>query len=280
MYFEDFEVGYRFTSSARTVTREDLLRFTEISGDDHPLHVEGAHSDESRFDGPILQGAFGAAVAAGLWTHIGAVTDTVVAALAESWHYHRPVQVGDELTLHVLVTRLVPRGERFGEVTRYNELRNQDGDVVQSGSATTLVDAAGRARSTARDVGTLRWAQALSDVLGENPAFASAVASWDGAIGLRGGEHEIHLRVYRGKIIDVTPRAPHGATFTFGASDRVWAEMLTAAETRFGVRLMTGEFRSSGDPYEYLRLTKAIEIIVETAHEIAANHTVTGEVTT
>jgi hypothetical protein len=33
---------------------------------------------------------------------------------------------------------------------------------------------------------------------------------------------------------------------------------------------MSGELRSSGDPYEYLRLTKAIEIIVDAAREIAA----------
>ncbi|WP_431908633.1 hypothetical protein [Amycolatopsis thermoflava] len=32
------------------------------------------------------------------------------------------------------------------------------------------------------------------------PPSKPAVGSWDGTIGLRGGEHEVHLRVYRGRI--------------------------------------------------------------------------------
>ncbi|MFF5988243.1 FAS1-like dehydratase domain-containing protein [Prauserella flavalba] len=267
MYFEDFEVGQRFTAGPRRVTAEDLEQFTRLGGDDHPLHTGQAPAGE-----PILQGAFGAAVAGGLWRKLGLVDDSIVAAVAESWTYHQPILVGDELLLDVMIVRLrdTSSGDK-GLLTRYNELRNGDGAVVQSGSATALVRAAGdRPRSTAGDVGTVAWGRALAAALGECEPFASAVASWDGTIGLRGGEHEVHLRVYRGRIIDVTRRAPHGATFTFGAEDRTWAELLTAPESRFGARLMSGEFQSAGDPYEYLRLTKALEILVDVARDLAA----------
>jgi acyl dehydratase len=270
MLFEDFEVGQRFTSPTRVVSDVDLAQFTALSGDDHPLHVEGPLATAGRFGRPILQGSFGAAVAAGLWSTLGLVTDSVVAALGDNWTYHRPIVVGDELNLHVLVTRLAWRGTENGELTRYNELRRADGKLVQSGSSTTLLAAAGRARSTNRDVGTEAWGRSLAEELAGIDAFESAVASWDGTIGIRGDEHEIHLRLYRGRIIDVTTRAPHGPTFTVAASDRVWAEVLTAADSRFGTRLMSGDFRASGDPYEYLRLTKAVEIIVETARELSA----------
>ncbi|MDQ0380491.1 MaoC/PaaZ C-terminal domain-containing protein [Amycolatopsis thermophila] len=272
MYFEEFRVGRRFTAGPRVVTEEDLVRFTALSGDDHPLHTSAGYARSTSFGEPVLQGSFGAAVAAGLWTRLGLVAESIVAAVGESWTYHHPIKVGDELSLAVTIVRLQDsRGGGKGLVTRYNELLDGDGTVLQSGTATALVRAGdGGARPTNRDVGTVAWGKALADTLTANPAFTSAVASWDGTIGLRGGEHEVHLRVYRGRIIDVTRRSPHGATFTFGASDKTWADLLTAEEGRFGTRLMTGEFASTGDPYEYLRLTKALEIIVDAARELAA----------
>ena len=278
MFFENFEVGQRFAAGPRTVTADDLEQFTRLSGDDHPMHTSAEYAARTQFGAPVLQGSFGAAVAAGLWTELGLVSDSIIAGLAESWTYHRPIMVGDQLTLDILVVRLqADRDGDRGRVTRYNELCNADGAVVQSGTATAMVRAGGGARSTARDVGTAPWGRALADALGKKASFVSAVASWDGTIGVRGGDHEIHLRIYRGRIIDVTPRAPHGATFTFAASDQVWADLLTAPVSRFGARLMTGEFQASGDPYEYLRLTKALEILVDTAHEIARrDHTATA----
>ncbi|MGI6872049.1 MaoC/PaaZ C-terminal domain-containing protein [Amycolatopsis sp. 3B14] len=271
MHFEDFRVGQRFTAGPRVVTEEDLARFTALSGDDHPLHTSAEYARGTSFGEPVLQGSFGAAVAAGLWNRLGLVSASIVAATEESWTYHRPIKVGDELSLAVTIVRLQDsRGGGQGLVTRYNELRDGAGTVIQSGTATALVRAGdGGPRPVNRDVGTVAWGKVLAEALTANPAFVSAVASWDGTIGLRGGEHEVHLRVYRGRIIDVTRRSPHGATFTFGAPDRIWADLLTAEDSRFGARLMTGEFTSSGDPYEYLRLTKALEIIVDVARDLA-----------
>jgi acyl dehydratase len=272
MFFEEFQVGERYICGTREVTTGDLDVFTRLSGDDHPMHTDPEYAAGTRFGEPVLHGTFGVAVAGGLWSRLGLVRDSIVAALGEQWEYHHPIRVGDRLSLAVTIVRLEEgRGGGHGAVTRFNELTNADGVVVQSGTATALVRVgSGGSRSTNRDVGTLAWGKALAAVLHESEAFRSAVASWDGAIGLRGGEREVHLRVYRGRIIDVTPRAPHGATFTFGASDRTWADLLTAADARFGARLMSGEFTASGDPYEYLRLTKALEIIVDAARTLAA----------
>jgi acyl dehydratase len=272
MFFEEFQVGDKYTSGTREVAAADLESFTRLSGDDHPMHTDREYAAGTRFGEPILQGSFGVAVAGGLWSRLGLVRDSIVAGLGEEWDYHHPIRVGDRLTLAVTIVRLEEgRGGGHGAVTRFNELTNADGAVVQSGTASALVRVGSPGtRSTRRDVGTVAWGKQLAAVLGENEAFRSAVASWDGTIGLRGGEREVHLRIYRGRIIDVTPRAPHGATFTFGASDRIWADLLTAADARFGTRLMSGEFTASGDPYEYLRLTKAMEIIVDGARTLAA----------
>lgn len=271
MRFEQFAVGQRFTAGPRAVSEADIAAYADLSGDDHPLHTDPGYGAASQFGSVIAHGGLGAAIAAGLWVRTGAVSDSVVAALGEDWDYHRPVRPGDALTLTATIVRLEARpGKSAGVITRHNELTNGDGVVVQSGQARTLVKASPGAEHDPRtDIGTLAWGKLLAQALESDGRFRSAVAEWDGTIGVRGGEHEVHLRVYRGRVIEVTRRAPHGATFTFGAPDRVWADILTAADARFGVRLMTGEFEVSGDPYEYLRLTKALSLLVDAVRTVA-----------
>jgi acyl dehydratase len=274
LFFEEFEVGQKYVQGPRIVTDEDLAWYTKFSGDGHSLRAGPGSANDAIFRVPVLQASYGAAVAAGLWRQIGVVDESVVCALEESWSFHCPIVVGDEITLTATIVRLALSADgQTGVLSRYNELTNASGVMVQSGTAKTLVRVGDSAtRKTNRDVGTKAWAQALADYLHKSAAFTAAVASWDGTIGLRGGEHEIHLRVYRGRIIDVTSRAPHGSTFTFGAPDHVWAELLTAAEGQFERRLLSGKFESTGDQYEYLRLTKVLEIIFEAARALAADN--------
>lgn len=271
MFFEDFRVGMRFTSGPRRISVDDIDAYATLSGDDHPLHVDPEHAASTSFGSVIAHGGLGSAVAAGLWVRTGAVGDSVVAALGESWTWHAPIRPGTSVTLTSVVVRLAAStGGSSGVLTRHNELTDADGTVVQSGTSQVLV----RARGTAQDeprtaVGTLEWGRRLAEVLGTNDDFRSAVAEWDGTLGLRSGGSEVHLRIYRGRIIEVTRRAPHGPTFTFGAPERTWVDLLLDDDPHFGVRLMRGDFQVSGDPYEYLRLTKALSLVVDGARTLA-----------
>src|SRR3954463_5661475 len=78
MFFEEFQVGQRYTSGTREVTAADLESFTRLSGDDHPLHTDPEYAAGTRFGEPILQGTFGFAVAGGLWSRLGLVRDSIV----------------------------------------------------------------------------------------------------------------------------------------------------------------------------------------------------------
>lgn len=272
MFFEDFRVGMRFTAGPRRISTEDIAAFARLSGDDHPLHVDPDHASQTPFGSVVAHGGLGSAVAAGLWVRTGAVNDSVVAALGESWTWHSPIRPGAELTLTTVVVGLrASGGGSAGVITRHNELTDAHGTVVQSGTSRVLV----RARDEARDeprtaIGTLEWGRRLADVLSTDDRFQSAVAEWDGALGLRSGDAEVHLRIYRGRIIEVTRRTPHGPTFTFGANERTWTDLLLDDDPHFGVRLMRGDFQVSGDPYEYLRLTKALSLVVDGARALAA----------
>ncbi len=67
----------------------------------------------------------------------------------------------------------------------------------------------------------------------------------------------------------MTRRVPHGATFTFVAPAHTWVDLVLSDTDDFMRRAISGEFSSSGDGYEYLRLTKPLNTIIAHARLIA-----------
>jgi acyl dehydratase len=275
MWFEDFVVGQRFYSAARPVTAADLADFTRVSGDDHPLHTTPGHP---MLEGgsPILQGPFGVAVAMGLLQGMGLSREPVVGLLDTHWSYRHPVRVGDVLQLELTVVRCrrTRRGDR-GVVTRAMVLRDAEGRVVQEGTTAVLLLARGAGPDPVeRAFGTRAWGEALAARLAEDDGFAEALASWDGTIGLRAGSAEVHLRIYRGAVLEVSTRAALGATFTLEADESTWLALVTAPVNDFTQRSMRGEFATRGNAYEYLRLTRPLNLLVDAARALAGTEAV------
>jgi len=136
LYFDDVALGKTFESGARMVTEADLLAFTEISGDRHPIHTDEDYAKGTAFGRRILQGPFGIAVALGLFGEFTEFTDAAIALTDVSdWRFLAPVFVGDELTLRMTIEgkRAVSAGDR-GIVQRRMALVNQHGKMVQQGA--------------------------------------------------------------------------------------------------------------------------------------------------
>jgi len=270
-HFEDFRVGQRFTSGGRVVTEADLAAFTQLSGDTHALHTDAEYAAGLGFAGPVLQGPFGLAVAFGLLNDLGLAADAIVGLLDTNWRYLRPIYVGDTLRFDMTVTgcRRTSGGDS-GVVSRDVVLRNQHDETVQRGSTAVLV----RAREPGADpvhraFATVPWGRALAHRLEADERFRSATGSWDGTVGLRCGAREVQFRIYRSRIIEVTRRTPLGATFTVGASELTWTDLLTGGRNDFLQRAMRGQFEVAGNGYEYLRLTKVLNLIVDQARTLA-----------
>ncbi|MCK8672475.1 hypothetical protein M1M07_15340 [Rhodococcus sp. HM1] len=182
-----------------------------------------------------------------------------------TWSTSRPVTHDDTVHADVLVTRVAD-----GIVDRYVRLVDDTGTVREYGTETWRLDdpTAAPARQEL-DFCTAAWGELLRARLDEDAEFASSLSSWDGTIGLRCDDRELHLRIYKGRIVDVTRRTPHGATFTFVAPAHLWAEVVLAERDDFMRRAIGGEFSSSGDGYEYLRLTKPLNIVIAHARALA-----------
>ena len=115
---------------SRTVTAQDIERFTEISGDRNPIHYDAAVAAATRFGGIVVQG--------GVTT---AILNAVVAEdlpgpgsvfLQVNWNFRAPVRPGDTITGEVRLTNVrsdKPITQMETRVTR------DDGTVVLDGTA-------------------------------------------------------------------------------------------------------------------------------------------------
>lgn len=179
------------------------------------------------------------------------------------WHAHDPVSASDVVSADAVLTRVSGR-----TVRRFVRLVDATGTVRESGTETWSF---GDELPTVPELDfcTPAWGGLLAESLSEDREFTSALSTWDGTIGLRSGDTELHLRIYKGRIVDVTRRTPHGATFTFVAPDHAWTGLVLSEENDFMRRAIRGEFSSTGDGYEYLRLTKPLNTIIGHARALA-----------
>lgn len=186
-----------------------------------------------------------------------------------SWRTHDPIEPDDSVRTESVITQVTADGDTALVIRRVvvrdnvNTLREEVVETwrVRDGDTALTVPAT--------DFCTDRWGVLVRDSLAADPDFASSLATWDGTIGLRCDDREVHLRVYRGRIIDVTRRTPGGATFTFIAPGHTWVDLMLGERNDFMRRAITGEFSSAGNGYEYLRLTKPLNIVIAHARAIA-----------
>ena len=268
-FFEDFCPGNRFTGGPRHVTMADLEHMMAASGDRHRLHTDAAYAQQAGFAAPLLHGPFGIAAFLGWFHDTGIGADTVISMLDSNWRYLGPVVVGDALSFEMTITRCrrSGKGDR-GVVGRHVRIRNGAGVLVQEGGTAMLVRTRGTEPNPAREFFTPAWAGAIAARLAQDGAFRAATATWDGAFALVCETDESQFRIYKGDVLEAGSRVPNGPAFTLAADALAWTELFTAGSDDFMRRAMQGELSVRGSAYEYLRLMKAVHLVVAAAREL------------
>lgn len=139
-YFEEFSVGERFVTLARTITEADIVSFAALTGDYNPLHVDAEFGRTTQFGERIAHGMLGASYAVGLIAALGLTEGTVIAIVSMTWDFTAPIKIGD--TIHVDQTVKSVRGTKKpdrGIIVFEVWVINQRGKVVQKGERTLLV---------------------------------------------------------------------------------------------------------------------------------------------
>jgi acyl dehydratase len=120
---------------SRTVTRQDIALFTEISGDRNPIHYDEELAAASRFGGVVVQGG----VTSGLLNALVAeqLPGPGSVFLEVAWRFLAPVRPGDVITAQATVTAL--RDDK-PVTTLATQVVNQDGVTVLDGTAVVWRD--------------------------------------------------------------------------------------------------------------------------------------------
>lgn len=138
LYFDDVEVGNHWCSPTRTIRDADLAGFADLTGDDNPLHLDREFASRTPYGKPIAHGLLGLSLVAGLGSH-SPLMHTAAFVRIVDWRFLKPVYVGDTVHVETIVIEKRVTGRRRGIVTWKRQLVNQDNDVVQEGTAETLV---------------------------------------------------------------------------------------------------------------------------------------------
>jgi acyl dehydratase len=144
---EDLEAGQTFASAARTVTEADLVAFAGLSGDFNPIHTDAEFASNGVYGQRVVYGLLGLSIATGLLDRLGVFSGSAIAMLGINvWRFTAPVFIGDTVHLELTIVGVRPSTSKpdRGVVERRFDLRNQRGELVQTGRIDVLV----RRRST------------------------------------------------------------------------------------------------------------------------------------
>ena len=141
LYFEEFSVGQKITSVARTVAESDIMSFAGLTGDYNQIHTDAQFAASTQFGQRIAHGLLGLSIAVGLLMRTGALEGTVLAfrEIVE-WKFIKPVFIGD--TIHVEMEakelKAMPR-IGGGQAWVALEVKNQNGETLMRGTLAVLV---------------------------------------------------------------------------------------------------------------------------------------------
>jgi len=141
MYFEEFEVGQRLISRARTITEGDVYNFAGLSGDFNQIHTDAEFSKTTPFGQRVAHGLLGLSIATGLAMRTGVLDGTVLAFREiNEWKFIKPVFMGDtvHVEMEIIETKAIPR-IMGGSIVITMDLKNQRQETAMKGNITLLV---------------------------------------------------------------------------------------------------------------------------------------------
>ena len=138
-FFEEFTVGEKLTTPARTVTETDIVNYCCLSGDFNPLHTDDEFAKKTQFHARIAPGPLIVAMSSGLRGRLG-INDGAILLGIDKLRFSSPVKVGDTIHLELTVAskKETSKAER-GILTLDTVVLNQRQEVVLTYETTLMV---------------------------------------------------------------------------------------------------------------------------------------------
>ena len=133
---QKLEVGDRFTTKPRVISKADVEQFASMTGYTLPFFLSEAGAKEAGWQGQLVPGMLTVSMAIGLLIQSGYIWDVTASLGADTIKFEKPVYVGDEIRVETEITSK-KQTKKGGWITSYNwAVRNQKGEIVASGNNT------------------------------------------------------------------------------------------------------------------------------------------------
>lgn len=133
-YMEDYTVGEKFVSPARTITETDITMFAALTGDWHPLHTDAEFAKNYYFGERIAHGMLVLSVGSALIFRLGPNVSLPKSFIAfygmDSVRFVGAVKIGDTIHLEAEVAELKEKNEMHGVIVAKNAVKNQRNEDV------------------------------------------------------------------------------------------------------------------------------------------------------
>lgn len=143
-YFEQFEIGQKLVTAARTITETDIVNFAGMTGDYNQIHTDAEYAAQDTFGQRVAHGMLVQSIATGLAVQSGVIEGTVLAFREQSAKFSLPVFIGDTVHVKLEITekKALPR-LGGGNINMKYGVYNQHGKAVQRGDWVMLIKSRG-----------------------------------------------------------------------------------------------------------------------------------------
>jgi len=140
MYFEDFHEGFNFCTSARKITKEDIIDFAK-QWDFQPFHLDETMALQGPFQGLIASGWHTLLIAFSLVLSTGKFSESSLGSPGlEDVNWYIPVRPNDVLICKVtVVSSRLSKKSKKGVLKLLFEITNQDKIIASDFKAIWMV---------------------------------------------------------------------------------------------------------------------------------------------
>jgi len=137
LYLDDYAVGEKIVSPARTVTEADIVNFAGFTGDWHPLHTDVEYAAKTPFGGRISHGMLTLSIGMALPFRMGPYSSYLPKSFIAFYgmddvRFTAPTRIGDTIRCEVEVMDITDKGKGRGVLTVKNLIINQKDETVVS----------------------------------------------------------------------------------------------------------------------------------------------------
>lgn len=135
-YAQNMEIGDKFITKSRTISKTDVELFAIATGDYSPMFLDKEHANELGWNNQLTPGLLSYSIAVGLLYQSGFIADVKAYMGTDKMRFLAPVYPGD--AIHVETEILSKKKTKRDDwICSYKwVIRNQQGDSIAEGENT------------------------------------------------------------------------------------------------------------------------------------------------